>query len=79
MRLQVTYFAILREQRGASGETLETGAATALDLYHELRQKYSFTLPAERVRVAINGEFAAWDTALRDNQRVAFIPPVAGG
>jgi molybdopterin converting factor small subunit len=79
MKLQMTYFAILREQRGCSGETLESQAATAGQLYDELRAQYRFTLPPERVRVAIDGEFASWDAPLRENQRITFIPPVAGG
>lgn len=73
------YFALLREQRGQSSESLTTNAATAGELYHELAQRHGFTLPLVNVRVAINGEFAAWDTALRAGDELVFIPPVAGG
>jgi sulfur-carrier protein len=78
-KLQITYFAILREQRGAATETIETSASTARALYAELQAKHRFSLPAERLRIAIDGEFASWDAPLRDGQQLALIPPVAGG
>ena len=78
-QLHVTYFAILREQRGLSSEDLLTNASTPRALYEEQRSKYHFTLSAERVRVAIDDAFTDWDQPLRHGQKVAFIPPVAGG
>jgi molybdopterin converting factor small subunit len=73
------YFAILREQSGIAEEMLETVAPTAIDLYRELQGKYKFTLPADRVAVAINGSFSPSDRALAPGDSVVFIPPVAGG
>ncbi len=77
--LRIHYFALLREQRGLSEETLTTSAPTAAALYDELRARHAFTLPADRLRVAINNDFAPWNTPLADQQILAFIPPVAGG
>jgi molybdopterin synthase sulfur carrier subunit len=77
--VHVQYFALLREQRGVSEETLATSATTAAELYAELQSRHRFSLPLARLRVALDGEFAAWDAPLVDGQRVAFIPPVAGG
>ncbi len=77
--IRIQYFAILREQRGLAEETLTTHAPTAAALYEELRARHAFTLPADRLRVAINSDFAPWATALADGQTLAFIPPVAGG
>ena len=77
VRLQ--YFAILREQRGQAHETLATAAGTAAQLYEELRHRHGFTLPGDRLRVAINGDFAPWDTPLAEGAELVFIPPVAGG
>ena len=75
----VQYFAILREQRGLAQEKLATAAATPAALYDELRARHKFTLPADRVRAAVNDEFVDSAAALRDGDRVVFIPPVAGG
>lgn len=77
--VHVQYFAILREQRGAAEEMLATAAATPVALYNELRARHRFTLPAERIRAAVNDEFVAANAVLRDGDRVVFIPPVAGG
>jgi molybdopterin converting factor subunit 1 len=77
--LTVRYFALLREQRGLTEEKIATAATTPGALYDELRARHAFTLPADRVRAAINGEFAASDATLREGDEVVFIPPVAGG
>lgn len=78
-KLHIHYFAILREQRGLSEETLQTDAATPKTLYEQLRAAHRFTLPADRVRAAVNDEFVPADASLRDDDRIVFIPPVAGG
>jgi hypothetical protein len=77
--VHVQYFAILREQRGLTTETLVTPATTPAALYEELRARHGFTLPADRVRAAVNDAFVTAGAALRDGDRVVFIPPVAGG
>ncbi len=77
--VRVQYFALLREQRGLSQETLSTAAPDAAALYAELRARHGFTLPPERLRAAVNGEFAAWPAPLKDGDEIVFIPPVAGG
>jgi molybdopterin converting factor subunit 1 len=77
--VHVQYFAILREQRGLAEEKLTTAAATPGALYEELRVLHGFTLPADRVRAAVNEEFVAGTASLREGDRLVFIPPVAGG
>lgn len=77
--IQVQYFAILREQRGLAQEKLTTATATAAELYDELRGRHGFTLPADRLRVAVNDEFVPWGSPLREGDTLVFIPPVAGG
>ncbi len=78
-RVNVQYFAILREQRGLMVETLSTPSATVAELYQELRERHGFTLPGDRVRAAVNDTFVAASHVLREADRVVFIPPVAGG
>jgi molybdopterin-guanine dinucleotide biosynthesis protein A len=79
MKLRIQYFALMREQAGRSEETIETAAATAADLYGELAARHAFTLKAEQLKVAVNGEFTDWSRRLAAGDAVVFIPPVAGG
>lgn len=79
LTLTIRYFAILREQRGQTEERLSTPATTPAELYAELKGRHDFTLPGDRVRAAVDGEFVLADAPLRDGQVVVFIPPVAGG
>ncbi len=78
-RIEIQYFAVLRERAGTSREAVETSAATAADLYDELAARHDFGLPRTMLRVAVNDEFADWSQPLAAGDRVVFIPPVAGG
>jgi molybdopterin-guanine dinucleotide biosynthesis protein A len=77
--LHVQYFALLREQAGRDGESLQSTAASAHALYAELAGRRGLTLLPAQLRVAVNEEFAEWERALVAGDRVAFLPPVAGG
>jgi molybdopterin converting factor subunit 1 len=77
--VHVQYFAILREQRGLNEEKLTTAASSPDALYEELRARYGFSLPVDRVRAAVNDEFVAGTAQLHEGDRLVFIPPVAGG
>ncbi|MCC6486758.1 MAG: MoaD/ThiS family protein [Candidatus Hydrogenedentes bacterium] len=77
--VHVQYFAMLREQRGLSKETLATHAPSAAALYEELRAQHGFTLPLERMRVIVNEAFQPWDVSLSEGDTIVFVPPVAGG
>lgn len=78
-RIDVQYFALLREQAGRGSEAVETAARTPRELYAELQSRYGFTLPPEMLRVAVNDEFGDWTQPLAAGDCVVFIPPVAGG
>jgi molybdopterin-guanine dinucleotide biosynthesis protein A len=78
-RIDVQYFALLREQAGIARESVATSARTPAELYAELRSRHGFSLPADMLRVAINDEFGEWSQPLATGDSVVFIPPVAGG
>ena len=78
MSITVLYFASLRDAAGRDSERLPLPASLR-GLYEELRSRHGFALPAEKLRVAVDGAFAAWDTPLREGCEIAFIPPVSGG
>lgn len=74
----VLYFASLRDAAGVASETVEAQADLRA-LYEALRARHGFALPRERLRVAVDGEFARWDQPVRAGSEIAFIPPVSGG
>ncbi len=79
-QLHVRFFAILREQAGASTLTLDTAAADAAALYAELQGRHpGLTFPATLLKVSINERYAELSAPLNAGDRVVFIPPVAGG
>lgn len=77
--IRIEYYSLLREQAGQSEETVRTDAGTPAELFNELDSRHSFSLPRDRLRVAIDDTFCNWDAALNDGATVVFIPPVAGG
>lgn len=78
-RIHVQYFAAFRDQAGRDEETVETEALDPAALYRELQSRHGLGLGADRLKVAVNDEFATWDRSLQDGDRIVFIPPVAGG
>lgn len=77
--LRLLYFASLRDGAGMSEESVRTSAPDLRALYADVAARHGFTLPVERIRVAVDGAFANLDDAPRDGSEVAFIPPVSGG
>ena len=78
-KIQIHYYAILREQSGLSEETVSTSASDVGTLYNELRKRHNFTLGTDALRVVVNDEFREWTAELVEGDKVVFIPPVAGG
>lgn len=77
--LHVQYFALLKDERGVSHEELRTKASNPRELYAQLKRAHKFSLDDARLKVAVNERFESWDYSLKDNDRVVFVPPVAGG
>lgn len=78
-KVEIMYFAILREQSNKGLEIIETEAYTAEELFKELTQEYNFTLHPHQVRVSINEGFQDMNSTINDGDQIVFIPPVAGG
>ncbi len=75
MKVVVSYYASLREERGHGQETVNIEPISVSELYKQL----NLTLPIEIIRFAVNNQFVPAGEMLSDGDRVAFIPPVAGG
>lgn len=75
----VLYFASLRDASGMASEEVQSTAVDLRALYGELQSRHGFVMPMNRLRVAVDGDFASWDDRLTEGSEVAFIPPVSGG
>ena len=83
MKVQLRYFASVREAMGRSSEQRDTGAQTLGQLRGELTglgAPYAEALSANKaVRMALNQVMADETAPLREGCEVAFFPPVTGG
>ncbi len=77
--IRILYFASLREEAGIAEETIEATGISLTELYDLLKRKHRFSLAQENLKVAINNDFVKWSSNFRQGDRIAFIPPVAGG
>ncbi len=85
MKLQILYFASLREQLGRDRESLvvEDPVNTLQDLMAQLASRgdawRAVMSDNPNLLAAINQETAQADAPLNDGDEVAFFPPVTGG
>jgi molybdopterin synthase sulfur carrier subunit len=83
MKVQVKYFASIRESVGSAAETLDTSAQTVAALRDELIARgggYAESLARGKpVRIALNQTLSDESAVLPDGAEVAFFPPVTGG
>lgn len=75
MRIQIHYFATLREQKGRSEEVVDLPEGlTAREAYR--RVCLISELP---VAFAVNQQYVSGDVVLRDGDELALLPPLGGG
>ena len=77
--VEVEYFAKLSAEASCDREQLRTSAATVVGLWEEVRLRHHFSLELPQIKPARDNEFIPWDTPLRDNDAISFMPPFAGG
>lgn len=77
--IKLIYFAKVRQLTGKDQETISTSALNPHEVYIELQKKYDFNFQENYLKVAINEEYSAFDTVLKNGDTLVFIPPVAGG
>jgi molybdopterin synthase sulfur carrier subunit len=83
MKLDVLYFAWVRERIGVAKEQVSTEAKSVAELVAELSQReerYQVAFQDMRVvRVAIDQTLVDLDAPLEGAREVAFFPPMTGG
>ena len=80
MKIKILLFAHLSEEAGFEQAVMElaegsTVSVASQKIFSENLSRLSH-LP---VRYAVNEDFVSGETALREGDKLAFIPPVAGG
>jgi molybdopterin synthase sulfur carrier subunit len=83
MKVQIRYFASIRETLGTGAESVDTQAGTVGGLRDELIARGGAHAEAlargKAVRVALDQDMVDEQAALREGAEVAFFPPVTGG
>jgi molybdopterin synthase sulfur carrier subunit len=83
MKINLRYFASVREQIGIASESIDTSSRDVSELRNELiarGEHYAIALShGKAIRVAINQSVSSSNEPLTENAEVAFFPPVTGG
>jgi molybdopterin synthase sulfur carrier subunit len=82
--INVLFFAQVRELLGTAKLEVEVSAKlnTAEDLRAQLAKKddkWAKVMASDKLLVAINQTMSPWNASIKDNDEVAFFPPVTGG
>lgn len=77
MVIVVKYFASIRDAIGKQSEKIDVQVGkTTGDIWSDVSIKINYT---GKVMVAVNHEYVDMKYSLKDNDEVAFFPPVTGG
>jgi molybdopterin synthase sulfur carrier subunit len=83
MKINLRYFASVREQIGIASESIDTSSRDLIELRNELiarGEHYAAALSyGKAIRMAINQSVSSSNEPLAENAEVAFFPPVTGG
>jgi molybdopterin synthase sulfur carrier subunit len=83
MKINLRYFASVREQIGIASESIDTSSRDLSELRNELiarGENYATALShGKAIRMAINQSVSSSNETLTENAEVAFFPPVTGG
>jgi len=78
-KLKILFFGKLKETWNTDEIIIETGSNDIASLYEELLKRTSEAPHKESIKIAINDEFVNWNSEVKDNDTIAFLPPSSGG
>ena len=81
MKVNILYFAQLKEVSRKDRESLEVFEGTTLNgIFQLLQSQYGHDFfEIKSLRAAVNEEFSPLDQILKEGDTVALLPPVSGG
>ncbi|ADE53357.1 molybdopterin converting factor subunit 1 [Coraliomargarita akajimensis] len=79
MQITILYFAQLAELAGKTEEQRHVDSSSVEQLYHSLKEDYTFPHSFDAIQVAINHELTPEGRPLQDGDTLTFLPPMTGG
>jgi len=83
MKIDIVYFAWVRERIGIPRENIETSAVTVGELVEQLKTREDRYAAAfadvSAIRVALDQELTDIEAPIKGMREVAFFPPMTGG
>lgn len=77
--ITILFFGKLKEVWGTNSKEFTSNTENIESLYSELLESASEEPHKASIKVAINDEFAEWNTTINDGDTIAFLPPASGG
>ena len=83
--MKILYFSWLREKIGIDSEEIKTSEKIGdvnelIEFLKKSSEKHSTAFQnMKSIKVAVNKEFANFNTKIQDKDEIAFFPPVTGG
>ena len=81
----IKYFSWIKEHIGKSEEQIELpdhikNVYELIKYLNEIDEKYNLIFDKkELIKIAVNKTYSSFDTNIKDNDEIAFFPPVTGG
>ena len=79
MKVTILYFGQLKEQAGTAKEVIDSKTDTVSEIYQQLKERHGLSLSFENLRAARNEIFCEGTDPVRDDDVIAFMPPMSGG
>ena len=81
----IKYFSWIKEHIGKSEEQIELpdhikNVYELIEYLKEIDEKYNLIFDKkELIKIAVNKTYSSFDTNIKENDEIAFFPPVTGG